>query len=218
VRDDLERVFNERLLSLIGYGNGRHMAVVASLTPADLAALVPFVARWRAAGGSVPFVVTRKELERTLDIFPIEYARILATEKVLAGADPFIGLAIDPEHMRNACERQVKSHLIHLREGLLETGGRPSALHELVRASSAPFRALLQAVAWLMTEADGPRPRLHDDAELAGFAGERLNLEPAVVRDVLGADRGHPVDAQALMPAYLSLMERLWSELDTWRS
>lgn len=216
VRDDLERVFGARLLSLVAYGDGRQMAVVASLTSADLTALVPFVARWRAAGFSVPLLVTRHELERTLDTFPIEYAQVAATQKLLAGTDPFADLAINPEHLRHACERQIKSHLIHLREGLLETEGRPSALSELVEASAAPFRAILQATSWLMRGTVNSSPALQDDETLARFAESRLGMEAAVVRDVLGADRGRPVEAQSLMPAYLALTERLWSILDAW--
>jgi hypothetical protein len=217
VKDDLQRVFGARLLSLIAYAGGRRMVVVASLTPDDLAALVPLAGRWRADGIGAPLLMTRRELERTLDIFPIEYAQIVATRELLAGVDPFAGLSIGTSHLRRACERQVKSHLIHLREGFLESGGRPSALTDLVTGSAPAFRALLHAVSRLTDKAGDARPGLADDESLARFAESELGMHGTVVRDVLGADRGRPIEAQALMPAYLTEMERLWSTVDDWQ-
>ncbi len=213
------------------------MAVVSTLTAADLAALMPFVSRWRAAGDGVPLLLTRLELERSLDTFPIEYGAIMAKHEVVQGTDPFAGLAIGRDDLRRACERQVKSHLIHLREGLLETGGRPSAMAGLVESSAPAFRAVLQAVLRLTAEVrlkpdttgtgnvlkpdatgtgNDPDATTNDDT-LARLAESTLGLPPGPVRDVLGADRGRPVDAQAVMPAYLALTERLWTLVDTWR-
>jgi hypothetical protein len=218
VREDLVRVFGSRLLSLVAYGDGRHMAVVSSLSAADLAALMPFVSRWRAAGHGVPLLLTRAELERSLDAFPIEYGAILGKHELVHGTDPFAGLAISRDDLRRACERQAKSHLIHLREGLLETGGSPSAASELIASSAPAFRALLKAVLRL-TNQTGPLPHSTldlNDETLAQLADSTLGLPKSTVRDVLGADRGRPVDAQALIPAYITLTERLWTLVDTW--
>jgi hypothetical protein len=218
VRDDLVRVFGSRLLSLVAYGDARHMAVVSSLTAADLAALMPFVSRWRAAGHGVPLLLTRAELERSLDAFPIEYGSILGQHELVHGTNPFAGLAISRDDLRRACERQAKSHLIHLREGLLETGGSPSAVSELIASSAPAFRALLKAVLRL-TDHTGQTPEStldFNDETLAQLADSTLGLPKSTVRDVLGADRGRPVDAQALIPAYIILTERLWTLVDTW--
>ena len=228
VRDDLARVFGDRLLSLVGYGDRRHLAVVSSLSAADLVALMPFVSRWRAAGDGVPLLLTRLELERSLDAFPIEYGGILAKHHLIHGVDPFAGLAISRDDLRRACERQVKSHLIHLREGLLETGGSPSAVSDLVASSAPAFRAVLKAVLILTAETRlKPGATIYpgattdsdlDDETLAQIADSRLGLQKSTIRDVLGADRGRPLDAQALMPAYISLTERLWTLVDTWHA
>jgi hypothetical protein len=204
------------LLSLIAYGDRRHMAVVSSLGADDLAALMPFVSRWRAAGNGVPLLLTRVELQRSLDAFPIEYATIQSSHRVVYGTDPFDGLAITPDDLRRACERQVKSHLIHLREGLLETGGNPSAVSDLVSSSAPAFRAVLKAVLSLTHETRLNPGDLDDDA-LARAAESTLGLPMDTIRDVLGTDRGRPVDAQAVMPPYIALTERLWTLVDTWR-
>jgi hypothetical protein len=222
VKDDLARVFGSRLLSLVAYGDRRHLAVVSTLGADDLAALMPLVSRWRTAGDSVPLLLTRRELERSLDAFPIEYGAILASHQVIHGTDPFAGLAITHDDLRRACERQVKSHLIHLREGLLETGGNPSAMTDLIASSAPAFRAVLMAVLRLASEAEtrlkpGAADDLNDET-LAQLADSTLGLPKSTTREVLGTDRGRPVDAQALMPAYLALTERLWTLVDTWHA
>ena len=44
---------------------------------------------------------------------------------------------VDPADLRRACEVQARSHLLHLREGYLETRGRADALADLI-VQSAP--------------------------------------------------------------------------------
>ena len=57
--------------------------------------------------------------------FPSSTARFSHSHDVVFGKDPFDGLSIRREDLRRACEVQVKSHLLHLREDYLE-GWRPS--------------------------------------------------------------------------------------------
>ena len=51
--------------------------------------------------------------------------------------------------LRRACEMQIKSHLLHLREGYVEAGGHTRAVAELVRSAAPAFAALLRNVARL---------------------------------------------------------------------
>jgi hypothetical protein len=90
--------------------------------------------------------VAAHEFERSLDAFPFEFGAILADHAVASGADPCHGLRVDPSHLRHACEVQARSHLLHLREGFLETRGRTDALAELLLRSAPPLAALLQSV------------------------------------------------------------------------
>ena len=58
-------------------------------------------------------------------------------------------VAIAPADLRRACETQIKSHLVHLREAFIESGGKPGAVASLVKASAPAFTALLRNVARL---------------------------------------------------------------------
>lgn len=218
---DLERVFGTRLQALIAYdasgqGTGRQpplthsLALVESLADADLTALLTVVPAWHKSGLATPLLLTAEEFLRTLDAFPLEYASILERHVLLRGAlpQPF---SIAEEDLRRACERQVKAHLIHLREGYLETHGRPAALAELLRASIPPFRSSLIHVARLHGSAAA------DDAGLATFAAETLGTDGNAAGDLLRWSEGGQVsEASSLFPRYLRLVQRLWTLLDGW--
>jgi hypothetical protein len=112
------------------------------------------------------------------------------------GESPFGGLQVDPADMRRACEVQARSHLLHLREGYIETQGRSDALAHLIARSAAPLSALLRNVARL----SGTHMTDGVLAEVAGLYGKELSSDTA----------------RRLFPEYLSAIEYLTNEIDRW--
>jgi hypothetical protein len=216
---DLGEVVGPRLRALVAYpgshGDGavHSCAIIDGLSFQDLSKCLPFTGRWHQRGIAVPLMLTDEELQRTLDIFPLEYAAIAADHLVVRGSDPFAGLAIAPEDLRRATESQAKSHLIHLREAYLESHGETTRIAHLIAASAAPLRALLRNIA-----------RLHDptaltlgDEALASMAETRIGMPAAVVRDVLSASASGPsaiTDPSHLLSRYISASEQLWEHVD----
>jgi hypothetical protein len=115
--------------------------------------------------------------------------------------------------MRRSCEVQARSHLLHLREGFLETRGRADALAVLIVRSAAPFAALLASLARLQ----GLAP---PDPAAAGRHAERtLELPPGVVTDVVKLAHVTEIssaEASRIFPAYLAAAERLAIYVDGW--
>jgi len=208
-----------RLEAVVGYGRRTNqkapsMALVTSLTLEDLNACAARVSRWHRADCATPLLLTPHEFARSLDAFPIEYGEILATSELVAGTPPFEGLTISRDDLRHACEVQVKSHLLHLREDYLEGGGRPAAVVSLVRESAPAFAAILRHLAGL----DGVPPTT--PADLISYTSRRIGLDARVVGDLLAiaqADDMSSVDAVRLFPAYLAAVERLADFVDRWR-
>jgi hypothetical protein len=185
------------------------VALVDRLTFADLTACAPLASRWNRRGLPVPLLLEHDEFLRTLDVFPIEYAAILADHLVLAGSQPFPAVHVAPKDVRRACELQAKSHLIHLREGYLETAGDPQAVSRLVAASAPGFRVLLVNIAQLDTDHDGT---------IDEVAERQMGVPASVVREVLGAGtQGSIAEPTALLARYITVVERIWEYLDTWR-
>jgi len=216
---DLRDIFGDRLRSVVAYATVDRLpntpqpplVVVAALTPADLRACAGRVAVWHDSGLATPLMLESPEFARSLDAFPFEFGAIIARHAVAAGLSPFEGLSVSLEDLRRACEVQARSHLLHLREGYLEAGGDPAAIHELVARSAPPLMALLTNLARI----DGASAE--SPGALAAFAERAIGPAPAL-GEVLGlAGRRSPaVDAARTYPAYLDAAERLVAYVDRW--
>lgn len=226
VARDLERLFGPRLQALVAY-DGHHgddtahsLAVVQDLSFKDLSACVPLTDGWRRRRAAVPLMLSRTELERTLDIFPLEYAGIIATATPLRGLNPFAGLSVPAQDVRRALETQVKSHLIHLREGYLESLGEAAAIGRLIASSAAPFRTLLANLARLPEQGRDLDAPVSTDPALASAAERRAGIPASLVTEIFSTGAaGHSsvVDPSALLARYIDACERLWAYVDQWQ-
>jgi len=236
VERELRSIFGDRLQSLVVYGrrgaatadphDGAHgapgasaaartstLAIVATLRESDLRACADRVAAWHAAGLATPLLLAAGEFERSLDAFPLEFGAIIADYVLAAGADPFQGLTIDTADIRRACEVQVRSHLLHLREGVVETQGNGNALALLIVRSAAPFAALLTSVARLQGL------ETNDQAAAGRHAERQLQVPPGSVTDVVKLAHVTEIsaaEATRILPAYLDAVERLAQYVDGW--
>jgi len=220
---DLRRVFGSRLRAVVAYGphlEGRDdadltsLALVTTLTIDDLEACASLAGQWAKAGVSTPLILPEDEFRGSLDAFPLEYGEIIRTHVLLFGDDPFAGTVIQREDLRRACETQIKSHLVHLREQFIETRGTPREVSELVRVAAPALAALLRNVARLGDV--HTRDRLEATQEGARLAA----LDDHTGTAVLESERPNSTlraDHARLFPAYLAAVEQLARAVDAWR-
>jgi hypothetical protein len=221
---DLRRIFGDRLKSVVAYGphldGDEHapltcLALVSSLTADDLHGCATNAARWARAHVATPLILPEREFRRSLDAFPLEYGEIIRAHERVFGDNPFTGVQIAPDDLRRACETQVKSHLVHLREGYIEAGGRPAAVAEMVTAAAPAFNALLRNVARL----NGVMTSDRADATRGG--ARAAQLPDHVVADVLALEHkpgNSGVDAARMFPDYLAAVEQLARAVDAWHA
>lgn len=217
---DLHDLFGRRLKSVVAYGAigptnvaTSTLAIVESLTADDLRACADRVTSWYDAGLDTPLLVAEAEFGRSLDAFPFEFGAILADHQLVSGVDPFRGLRVEPADLRRACEVQSRSHLLHLREGYLETQGRSDAIADLITRSAAPLAALVKSV-----------------ARLQGSPSDAIEVAAAHVEHAVGLPRGSltevaVITAQKPFPAerareivsgYLDAVGKLTNYIDRW--
>ena len=225
---ELRGVFGPRLQSLVTYGAStatdhapiRTMALVESLTEQDLRACAARASSWHDAGLATPLVVAARELARSLDAFPLEFAAIHADHVLVAGAEPFAAMAVDPSDVRRACEVQARSHLLHLREGFLETRGRADALSVLILQSAPAFAALVTSIARLEGKADGdPLSAARHVERLVGQSAPVGAAEHGAISDVVKLATAHDLAsaaAEQLFAPYLDAVERIVAYVDGW--
>lgn len=213
---DLQGIFGARLEAFVTYAPSvspqPSLALVRSLDMADLTACAARVRRWQEGGAATPVLLTRQEFARSLDVFPLEFGEIIANHATHFGEDPFAGLAVATGDLRRACEGQVRSLVLHVRENFMEAAGSAREVARVVVESAPEFRALLS----LLSRLDGRRL---EATQLAAWAAERLQLEAKVVSDALhiahDADKSG-VDAGRLFPGYLAAIEQLVRHVDEW--
>lgn len=200
---DLSAIFSSRLRSLVTYGEAtsggpvKTLALVDSLTAADLRVCAGRVAGWQRVGLATPLLLAADEFARSLDAFPFEFGAILADHEVVSGANPFEGLAVDAADLRRACEVQARSHLLHLREEYMETLGRSDRIAELIARSGPALAALLRHVS-----------RLTGRAVDAPVLARVAEIQP---NGTISSD-----EADRIWPDYLQAMDQLVSRLDRW--
>lgn len=223
---DLERVFGHRLRTLVAY-HGHHAdgpvhscAIVDGLSFADLAACLPLADGWHRHNLAVPLLLTDDELQRTLDAFPLEYDGIIADHALIRGDDLFARATVPVEDLRRACETQAKSHLIHLREGFLESHGEVRTIARLIAHSATPLRGLLTSLARLDADGSARNTATPSDEALAAFAERRIGISAGLVRDVFVAASSQAstiVDPSGVLARYLDATERMCAYVDGWR-
>jgi hypothetical protein len=152
----LKDIFGDRLKMVAAFGDkASTCAVVQSLTLDDLDRCAAHAAAWNKSGLDAPLLIVEGDLRRALDAFPLELTEIIATRRIVHGADLFADVVVPKQELRRACEVQARGHVLHLREGYIEAAADARKIAALVAAAVLPFRALVKNVARL----DGISPK-----------------------------------------------------------
>ena len=155
--EELKKICGDNLCSVVLYGSSvagdnmktsdYNVLVVMNRVDADgLLALTGLCSRWDKDGNPAPLLFAREALLRSADVFPVEFADIIQTHKVLYGENPFVGMNIDPANLRLELEHELKSKLILLRGRFLVTKGAPKEVDRLMASSISSFLTLFKAV------------------------------------------------------------------------
>ena len=128
-----------------------------------------------------PLFLTRRQIEGSLDAFPIEWVEIQERHLRLEGDDVFSGLAVPRTYLRLQCEHELRGKHIQLRQNYLLHRSDGAVLARMLRASASGFATLFRT--------------------LLRLRGEPLPAEPArIIQRV--ADL-YQLDAQGLLSAHL---------------
>lgn len=160
----LKAVYGADLVGVTLYGSaarGEHvekysdlnvLVVVERITIEHLRKEAPVAQSWREAGNPPPLTLSRSEWMGSSDIFPIEYADILAHHKVLHGTLPLEGVGVAQSDLRLQLEHEAMSKLLRLRHAVLVAGRDQKALRELLEQSISTMLVLLRATLRLIGE------------------------------------------------------------------
>ncbi len=157
----LVELAGDRLLGLSAFGGwlisdrffegtpARSVVVLNRIDLKMLSQLASSGARFGKQNVSAPLMMTPEYIKASCDVFPLELLEIQQLHAVVCGEDHFADLEFERNDVRLQCERELKSELIQLRQGLLAAAGRHKLLGELCLAVAERTVRILRGVLYL---------------------------------------------------------------------
>ena len=99
---------------------------------------------------SAPLIMTPAYIDKSRDVFPIEFLNIKLLHHTVFGQDIFKDLDIDRSDLRHQCERELKVKLIGLRQGYISTAGDQKILARGFADSLAGYMPLFKTIIVLL--------------------------------------------------------------------
>lgn len=128
--------------------------------------------RFGDRGVAAPLIMTPSYIAASQDVFPLELLEIQQTLHVVHGPNAFAELEFQKADIRLQCERELKSQLIHLRQGLIAAAGDHGQLGPLCRAGADRIMRVLRGVL-VLKGLDVPR----QSAEVLERAGGVIDVK-----------------------------------------
>jgi len=98
---------------------------------------------------SPPLLMTADYIERSRDVFGVEFLDFQLTHRTVLGDDPFAALAFEKAEVRLQCERELKATLIRLRQGYIAAAGNKKLIRDVLIATAKALAPLFRAILWL---------------------------------------------------------------------
>ena len=128
------------------------VVVARTLEPEMLDALRGAMPVSRKAPHFDPLLLSKRQIENSLDSFPIEWLEMRERHMTLEGEDVFATLQVPNTYLRLQCEHELRSKHIRLRQAYLASGRHPLMLQEALRGSASSFATLFRTLLRLRGE------------------------------------------------------------------
>jgi predicted nucleotidyltransferase len=184
--DRLTKAYQDRLVSVVLYGSaavGDHhgrfsdlnvFCVLKQLTPRELGEGESVFRWWREKGNPSPLLMSRDEVARSTDCFPIEFRDMKERRRVLAGADVVADLAIGDAFYRAQVEHELRAKLLRLRQKAAGVLSDKGLLLRLLLDSVSTFCTLFRH-ALVLAGAEAA----YEKRQVVDAAAARFGIEPS---------------------------------------
>ena len=93
--------------------------------------------------------MTSSYIERSSDVFGVEFLDFQLTHQTVFGEDPFASLTFEKKDVRLQCERELKATLIRLRQGYIAAAANRRLVRDILISTAKAMAPLLRAMLWL---------------------------------------------------------------------
>lgn len=175
--------------------------------------LAPLGRKYGKKGIAAPLIMTPAYIDKSRDVFPMEFLNIKLLHHTIFGQDIFKDLAIDRTDLRRQCERELKAKLVGLRQGYLSAAGDQKALAAGFADSFAGYMPLFKAIIVLLG-AEAPQNSREILTSLTEITGIRLDA----FKQVLALKRRQPKPTieklNLVFEEYYKIIEQLGEMID----
>ena len=163
-----------------------------------------------------PLFLTQRQIEKSLDVFPIEWIDIKERHLLIEGQDVLGAYEVPRSNLRLQLEQEVREKLITLRQAYLANAKRPEVLADVLRASASSFATLCRALLRMR----GESPPAHTPQAIERVADVfGLHAEGLLAAHLVRHGERHLKSAEVLAHyrRYLVEVERLVNAIDEMR-
>ena len=157
---------------------------------------------------AAPLFLTRKHMETSTDVFPIEFLEMQENHITVFGPDILSSLQINPANLRLFCEEQIKGKLIRIRQAYLEIGLKRKGIEALLKESLASLTPVFRNLIRLK----GNTPPVSKDeiyAQLGADFSLDSNVFLAILRDTKNDEKIGSQDVEVFFEKYINQIQKL---------
>jgi len=162
---------------------------------------------------SAPLLMTPFYIERSRDVFGVEFLDFQLTHRTILGEDPFAAVHIEKGDVRLQCERELKAMLVRLRQGYVAAAGDKRLVEDILISTAKGLVPLTRAMLWL---SGVERPQTMEATLKKAAAQFHVDLDSAIVAERwrYAKPRLIQADIQSTFAAILDAVDRLTTTID----
>ncbi|MGH9642270.1 MAG: nucleotidyltransferase domain-containing protein [Terriglobales bacterium] len=195
------------------YSNVDLLCVLGETSFAAIAGLASSVEWWAKQKHHPPLLMTQEELQRSADVFSIEFLDMKRNYRVLWGEDVLKTLDVPMKLHRAQVEYELREKTILLRQRLLAVAGDRNAKWELLLRSAPAFGTLARHAVIALGE-----PPAESKREAVRRLGAKSGLDLTAFLQLFDLREGkaerNKVDVDELFARYLKAVEQLTGAVD----
>lgn len=225
LKEKLQRAAGANLKAIVLYGSAvtgeyrkQHsdlnvLCILERTGASELEALHEAVSWAKRKGFHPPQVFTVEELRASADIFAIELLDMKANHRMIYGEDFLSDFDVPMTLHKLQVERELRTNLVRLRQGILAVPPRDKLVVALMDASVSAFVTLFRHALVALGEPAPPAKRAVVE-RAAQLAGVNPNAFLAILDLHEGKRKASDVDARETLRGFLELVERMTDEVD----
>jgi hypothetical protein len=175
--------------------------------------LAPLGKKYGKKKVAAPLVMTPGYIQKSLDVFPVEFLSIKRIHHVLLGDNVFENLEIHLSDLRNQCEREIKAKLIGLWQNYLSASGDRKILTEDFTRSFSGYMPLFRGLILLK----GGEPPIGNEevlTELERTTGINTIAFKLVLKEKKEGKTLSETELNTLFEDYYAAMDKLGEMVD----